>query len=81
MPTIAHWLWGLWAGGIVALAVWFDIMEGIAMANGGSRDTLSEAIWDHTHLPAAVVFVGAGIVVFGAIWFCIHIVSKGKWGI
>ncbi len=79
--TIQHWLWGLWAGGMLLVAVWFGIMEGIAIANGDSRDTLSEAIWDHSHLPAAVVFLLAGIVVFGTLWFLIHIVTKGKLGI
>ena len=81
MPTIGHWLWGLWAGSILLIALWFGVMEGIAIANGESRDTLSEAIWDHSHLPAAVVFILAGVVVFGVIWFLIHVVSKGKLGI
>lgn len=81
MPTIPHWLWGAWAGGIVILLIWFAAMEGIAIANGRSADTLSQAIWDHGRLPAVVVFLGAGVVVFGAIWFLIHVVSKGKLGI
>jgi hypothetical protein len=82
MPTIPHWLWGVWAGGILTLAAWFGVMEGIAIANGfRSHDTLSEAVWEHARLPAVVLFLGAGLVIFGTIWLLIHFVSKGRLGI
>ena len=80
MPTIPHWLWGVWASGIVVLAVWFGVMEGIALANGfSSHDTLTEAVWEHGHIPSVVLFLGAGLIVFGTIWLLIHFVSQGKW--
>jgi len=82
MPTIPHWLWGAWAGGIVLLLVWFGVMEGIAIANRkGTADTLSEVVWQHGHIPAAVFFIGAGIMVFATIWLMIHFISRGHWGI
>jgi hypothetical protein len=68
----------LWAGGILLIAVWFGIMEGIAKANAESGDTLSEAIWDHSHLPAVVVFLLVFLVMGLTFWFGIHIVTKGK---
>jgi len=80
MPTISTWLWLAWAGGVAVVIVWFAIMEGIALINGSSPDTFSQLVW-HQRLPAVVLFLGAGLIVFGTIWLLIHFVSGGKWGI
>lgn len=80
LPTIPHSLWVAWAGGVLLLAVWFAVMEGIALINGDSSDTLSQIVWERK-LPAVIFFLGAGLTIFGTIWLLVHFVSGGKWGI
>ena len=83
---IPHWLWAAWAitGGVFLIlwgAVWFGTMEGIAIANKEGGDTLSEVVWNHAHIPAALLFIGTGLIVFGSLWLMLHFASGGKWGI
>jgi uncharacterized integral membrane protein len=80
MPTIPTWLWKAWLGGVGIIALWFTVMEGIALINKIRGDTFSEFVW-RDHLPAVLFFLGAGLVIFGTIWLLIHFVSGGKWGI
>ena len=80
MPTIPRWLWDLWLLFLLIGAAWFGVMEGIALANKVRGDTFSEVVWMN-HLPAVVLFLGAGVIIFGTIWTLIHFVSGGKWGI
>lgn len=84
MPVIPRWLWDAWLGyvgvGLAIGAVWFGVMEGIALANRVAGDTLSELVWAD-HLPAILFFAAAGLVIASEIWLLIHFISGGKWGI
>jgi len=84
MPTIPIWLWKAWLAyvgiGTLIAAVWFGVMEGIAIKNAVAGDTLSEFVWSD-HIPAVVFFLGMGLIIFGSLWLGLHFVSKGKWGI
>jgi len=84
VPTIPRWLWDFWLAYVaVALligAVWFGVMEGIAIKNAVAGDTLSEFVWAD-HLPAIIFFAAAGVLIFSELWLLLHFASGGKWGI
>lgn len=74
-------LWIAWAAGGVLWAVWFAVMEGIAIANGPkSPDTLSQRVWS-LDLPAVFWFSIGGLAIGFVIWLTLHFFSKGTWDI
>ena len=79
---IPHWLWTLWfALGLGWLAM-FGVLEGIALADKVSGDTLSEVVWQHLHLPPAFWFIVGGAAIGTAVWlFWLHFAPSGKWGV
>lgn len=76
--AIPHWLWGAWTVGIVALAVWFAVMEGIALANRAGGDTLTEVVRS-LDVPPVVWFASAGLISGLLVWAVPHLI--GEWRI
>lgn len=79
---IPEWYWRIWlcyvAVGTLIAIVSFAVPEGIAIKD--TSWTLSEFVW-HKHVPAAIFFLGMGLITFGGLWLMLHFVSGGKWGL
>ena len=73
---IPHWMWAIWGIAGLAWAAWGLAMEIIAIADGNPHDTLSYVIWQHSHVPAVVFFLCAGIICFGTVWLLVHFVYE-----
>ena len=73
-------VWLAWFLAGMTWVMWFAVAEGIALVNRVKGDTLSEVVW-RLHLPAAIFFLGGGLLLGLLTWLVIHFVSQGKWGL
>lgn len=73
-------VWLAWACYMALGVVAFLVLEFWALLNSTPGDSLSEVIWS-LHVPPAVWFLGAGLILGLVAWLVPHFVGGGRWGI